>query len=379
MVRSTNFKELSGPLFSAVISKSIRLSSDIASASSLISFDISGGNLLTILPKRRLSKRLRSTRLAGTLRIRACPPEAHVRRVEYGSQQSKGCNLKKRLGPCNQRELTEEIVKEYDVPVSRACKLTRLPRSQYYYRSVKDDGEVVVELQKLANDPPTYGFRKLFAYLRRAGRPWNHKKVYRVYRSLNMNKRKKGKRRLPQRIKQPLEQQKMINQSWSMDEVKRRTGAKVYAHAADLELITKGEAEHPGTTVTPGIIPAILYLIFIKPGGTKYESLSVDQTIKDGETLSIANDIEIIHTPGHCAGHVALLMRQDGALIAGDTCSNVMGLGYSILNEDRALARQSILHVATYPFEQAVFGHGNPLKKRANQLLKENFMDTKLK
>jgi hypothetical protein len=148
MVRSTNFKELSGPLFSAVISKSIRLSSDIASASSLISFDISGGNLLTILPKRRLSKRLRSTRLAGTLRIRACPPEAHVRRVEYGSQQSKGCNLKKRLGPCNQRELTEEIVKEYDVPVSRACKLTRLPRSQYYYRSVKDDGEVVVELQK---------------------------------------------------------------------------------------------------------------------------------------------------------------------------------------------------------------------------------------
>jgi len=170
-----------------------------------------------------------------------------------------------------------------------------------------------------------------------------------------------------------------IDHAGSAAEVKRRTGAKVYAHAADLELITKGEAEHPGTTVTPGIIPAILYLIFIKPGGTKYESLSVDQTIKEGETLSIANDIEIIHTPGHCAGHVALLMRQDGVLIAGDICSNVMGLGYSILNEDRALARQSILHVATYPFEQAVFGHGNPLKKRANQLLKEKFMDTKLK
>jgi putative transposase len=32
-----------------------------------------------------------------------------------------------------------------------------------------------------------------------------------------MNKRRKGKRRLPQRIKQPLEQQGMINQRWSMD------------------------------------------------------------------------------------------------------------------------------------------------------------------
>jgi putative transposase len=103
------------------------------------------------------------------------------------------------------------------VPVSRACKLTNLSRSQYYYKSVRDDKEVISELQRLANAHPAYGFRKLFAYLRRAGHAWNHKKVYRVYRSLKMNKRRRGKRRLPQRVKQPLEQQGMINQSWSMD------------------------------------------------------------------------------------------------------------------------------------------------------------------
>ena len=39
----------------------------------------------------------------------------------------------------------------------------------------------------------------------------------------------------------------------------------MYAHAADLELINKGVAERPGTSVTPGIIPAIAYLLFIKP------------------------------------------------------------------------------------------------------------------
>lgn len=164
-----------------------------------------------------------------------------------------------------------------------------------------------------------------------------------------------------------------IDHAGSAAEVKRRTGARVYAHAADLSLMNKGEAEHPGTKVSPGIVPALLNLIFIKPGGTKYESFSVDQTIKNGEMLPMANDIEVIHSPGHCAGHVALLMRKDGVLIAGDICSNVMGLDYSILNEDRALARQSILHITTYPFEQAVFGHGNPIKNRANQLLKENF------
>ena len=65
----------------------------------------------------------------------------------------------------------------------------------------------------------------------------------------------------------------------------------------------------------------------------------------------------------------------------------ILPFGYSFeklfsaifINEDRDLARESILKVADFPFEQAVFGHGNPLKKRANQLLKERFIDTKLK
>ena len=106
---------------------------------------------------------------------------------------------------------------EYKVPVSRACKLTSLPRSQYYYRSVKDDTPVIDALQKLSADHPTYGFRKLFAYLRRDGNDWNHKKVYRVYCELKMNRRRRGKRRLPARIKQPLMQPAGANESWSMD------------------------------------------------------------------------------------------------------------------------------------------------------------------
>jgi putative transposase len=76
---------------------------------------------------------------------------------------------------------------------------------------------VITALQQLAEAHPTYGFRKLFAYLRRSGQSWNHKRVYRIYRKLKMNKRRRGKRRLPQRIKQPLQQQSLINQGWSMD------------------------------------------------------------------------------------------------------------------------------------------------------------------
>lgn len=101
--------------------------------------------------------------------------------------------------------------------MSRACKIVSLPRSQFYYRSTKDDQEVIDALQELAFKHPSYGFRKLFAYIRRAGKDWNHKKVYRVYKLLKLNKKRKGKRRLPARVKQPLTQQSLINQSWSMD------------------------------------------------------------------------------------------------------------------------------------------------------------------
>jgi glyoxylase-like metal-dependent hydrolase (beta-lactamase superfamily II) len=169
-----------------------------------------------------------------------------------------------------------------------------------------------------------------------------------------------------------------VDHAGSAAEISRLTGAKVYVHANDLALTSKGEAGYDGITVTPGIIPKLVYRLVIKPGGTKYESFPIEKTIGDGEILPFANDIEVIHSPGHCAGHVSFLLPQDGILIAGDICSNVMGLSYSTINEDRSLARKSILKVAEFPFEQAVFGHGNPLKKRANQLLKERFTSTKL-
>jgi putative transposase len=87
----------------------------------------------------------------------------------------------------------------------------------YYYKSQKDDTAVIEALQDLAFKHPTYGFRKLFAYIRRSGNEWNHKRVYRVYKLLRLNRKRKGRRRLPSRVKQPLVKQEEINQSWSMD------------------------------------------------------------------------------------------------------------------------------------------------------------------
>ena len=121
------------------------------------------------------------------------------------------------MGPTTKKQLIHELVHDQGIPVSRACKLISLPRSQFYYSSKRDDTEVVDSLQDLAFKHPSYGFRKLFAYLRRSGKQWNHKKVYRVYKLLKLNKKRRGKRRVPARIKQPLQKQTTMNSSWSMD------------------------------------------------------------------------------------------------------------------------------------------------------------------
>lgn len=49
------------------------------------------------------------------------------------------------------------------------------------------------------------------------GHPWGRKRVLRVYRQMNLQHRRKRKRRLPSRIKEPLTQPARHNVTWSMD------------------------------------------------------------------------------------------------------------------------------------------------------------------
>ena len=101
--------------------------------------------------------------------------------------------------------------------LGRACRLVDLSRSVYYYQSRRNDHPVIDKLQALAEKRPTEGFWKMYYRIRKEGVQWNHKRIHRVYKLLNLNMKRKGKRRLPARILQPLEVPAQINTSWSMD------------------------------------------------------------------------------------------------------------------------------------------------------------------
>lgn len=93
-----------------------------------------------------------------------------------------------------------------------------ISRSLYAYEPDTTRDAVVVEaLQRLAQAYPAYGFEKMFAKLRNEGFMWNHKRVYRIYKALNLNLRRKHKRRLPSRNPDKLAVPQCCNQTWSAD------------------------------------------------------------------------------------------------------------------------------------------------------------------
>jgi putative transposase len=92
-----------------------------------------------------------------------------------------------------------------------------LSRSVYYYESCKDDSAVAEKLQDLAVKKPMEGQDMFYKRIRREGILWNHKRVSRVYRLMGLNKKKRTRKRIPARVKQPLVVPSMPNQTWSMD------------------------------------------------------------------------------------------------------------------------------------------------------------------
>jgi putative transposase len=80
-------------------------------------------------------------------------------------------------------------------PISRICQVLDHPRSNCYYQPVERDEQVLREaIEEIANEYPTYGYRRVTAQLRRQGWLVNTKRVRRIMREMDLQVKSKRKR-----------------------------------------------------------------------------------------------------------------------------------------------------------------------------------------
>ncbi len=151
----------------------------------------------------------------------------------------------------------------------------------------------------------------------------------------------------------------------------RQTGARTYMHPLDISMTESGGPFRP-LSAAPGLLRRVLCTLLYNPE-KHLEPVTINQALTPGEILPIAGGIEVIHTPGHCAGQVALLWRPGRMLFTGDVCMNIMGLGDPIGFESLTEGRASQRKLAGLSFDAAGFGHGSPIAHGASTRFRKKF------
>jgi glyoxylase-like metal-dependent hydrolase (beta-lactamase superfamily II) len=153
----------------------------------------------------------------------------------------------------------------------------------------------------------------------------------------------------------------------SLTALREATGARVYAHPLDADVV-RGQRPAPGPTKSNAATRALLRF-GARRGLSDAAPAGVDVELADGQELPIGGGLRILHTPGHTAGHVSVLVPSKRTLIVGDAAGGMFGrvrLPLGTFTEDMVQTKASIWRLAQIDFDAAVFGHGTPIRHDAN-------------
>lgn len=116
--------------------------------------------------------------------------------------------------------MAKEAVAKGNVSIRMACLSFVVSERCYRYQSkLNTENQVIADwLIRLTHNQRNWGFGLCYFFLRNVkGFGWNHKRVYRIYRELELNLRIKPKKRLTREKPEALAVPEAINESWSMD------------------------------------------------------------------------------------------------------------------------------------------------------------------
>ena len=116
--------------------------------------------------------------------------------------------------------MAANVVGTQGISIRRACRLFSISETCYRYRAKFSEENALIAdwLLRLTYANRRWGFGLCFLYLRNVkGMSCNHKRVYRIYRELELNLRIKPRRRLKRDRPDPLDVPRQMNTVWSID------------------------------------------------------------------------------------------------------------------------------------------------------------------
>jgi putative transposase len=116
--------------------------------------------------------------------------------------------------------VAKELVNTRRFSIRLACACVDISESGYRYQAKHSTENALIAdwLLRLTTTHKRWGFGLCFLYLRNVkGFSWNHKRVYRIYRELELNLRIKPRKRLKRDKPDELSVPTKPNQVWSMD------------------------------------------------------------------------------------------------------------------------------------------------------------------
>jgi putative transposase len=116
--------------------------------------------------------------------------------------------------------MAKQAVQDRGISIRLACVTFAVSETCYRYQPQHSSDNALIAdwLLRLTTTNRTWGFGLCFLYLRNVkGYPYNHKRIYRIYKDLELNMRIKPRRRLKRDLPDALAVPRQINTMWSMD------------------------------------------------------------------------------------------------------------------------------------------------------------------
>jgi putative transposase len=116
--------------------------------------------------------------------------------------------------------MAQATIDTHSISIRRSCRLHSVSLTCWRYtpKRSSDNEQIETDLIALSEAHPQWGFGLMYLHLRNVqGKPWNHKRIYRIYCQLSLNLRIKPCLRIKRQCPEALAVPSNPNGVWSMD------------------------------------------------------------------------------------------------------------------------------------------------------------------